>query len=107
VKKFITEGWCRMKIRARVIAAVVLLLSMVLLTGCFFNIFQTARTVGAGNVALTLGVAVMNLAGEGDYYRVITPQGKTGDRHRHHQGWRKLHQAGRLCQGTGGATSYR
>lgn len=64
-----------MKIGARAVATAVLLLSMVLLTGCFFNIFQTARTVGAGNVALTLGVAAVNLAGEGDYNWVITPQG--------------------------------
>jgi len=47
--------------RLRSLALVGLLLVVVLLSGCCFNIFQTARTVGAvgqGNVAL--GVVVMD-----------------------------------------------
>jgi hypothetical protein len=65
-----------MKLKLQMIGAMVLLLSMGLLTGCFFNVFQTARTLGQGNVALNLGVAVMNIAiGEGNGW-TLTPQGR-------------------------------
>jgi len=53
--------------RLRSLAIVCLLLAAFLLSGCYFNIFQTARTLGKGNVALTIGSGVMNLAAPGDY----------------------------------------
>ena len=65
-----------MKKGMKIVLLGLLLLSLILLTGCFFNIFQTARTVGKGDVALCLGSAAMNLAGEGDYNWIFTPQGR-------------------------------
>jgi hypothetical protein len=61
------------------IALVVLLFGAVavLSSGCILNIFQTARTVGAGNVALTIGSGLFdfNLSDtEADYY--LTPQAR-------------------------------
>ncbi len=62
--------------RLRSLALVGLLLAAVLLSGCYFNIFQTARTIGKGNVALTVGSGVLNLAAPGDYNWIFTPQGR-------------------------------
>jgi hypothetical protein len=56
------------------VAGVIVLL--VFLSGCFFNIFQTAQTVGAGHVALTLGAAAMNMAVGQQNSLVFTPQGR-------------------------------
>lgn len=50
-----------MKKKARWLVVGVLLGTMFLLSGCFFNIFQTARTVGAGNVALTVGSGALQI----------------------------------------------
>lgn len=58
------------------VAIVGLLLAVVLLSGCYFNVFQTARTIGKGNVALTLGSGVMNVGMSGDYDWLFTPQGR-------------------------------
>jgi len=56
------------------IAQVLLLLLLTLsLTGCFFNFLQTARTVGAGNTALTLGLGAILNADNPSY---LTPQGR-------------------------------
>jgi len=60
--------------RLRSLAIVCLLLAAFLLSGCYFNILQTARTVGAGKVALTVGSGVLNLAAPGDYNWIFTPQ---------------------------------
>ena len=62
--------------RLRSLAIVVMLLAAVLLSGCYFSIFQTARTIGKGNVALTLGSGVMNIAAPGDFNWIFTPQGR-------------------------------
>jgi len=45
-------------------------------TGCLFNIFQTARTVGAGNLALTLGAGVLMFEIEDATNVSITPQAR-------------------------------
>ena len=43
------------------------------LTGCLFNFLQTARTIGAGEAALTLGLgAIMNA----EYVAYLAPQGR-------------------------------
>jgi len=65
-----------MQHRARAVLAVVILLSAGLLTGCFLNIFQTARTVGQGNVALAIGTGVLNMAIGEDNNWMLTPQGR-------------------------------
>jgi len=57
----------------RMFRIVALLLVMLSLTGCFFNFLQTARTIGAGEVALTLGLgAIMNA----EYISYLAPQGR-------------------------------
>lgn len=57
----------------RILQVVVLFLVTFSLTGCFFNFLQTARTIGAGNTALTLGLgAIMNI----EYISYLAPQGR-------------------------------
>lgn len=65
-----------MKTGGRTVLVTILLASLVLLTGCFFNVFQTARLVGKGNVALTLGMAAMDVPGGGENNWLLTPQGR-------------------------------
>lgn len=48
----------------------------VLCTGCLFNIFQTARTVGAGNLALTIGAGLLSVQVEDTTTTSITPQAR-------------------------------
>jgi len=47
-----------------------------LCTGCLFNIFQTARTIGAGNFALTLGTGAFALQVEDSTTYYATPQAR-------------------------------
>ena len=67
-----------MRSRIRIMAVVGLVAAvLVCSTGCLFNIFQTARTIGAGNVALVIGTGLVNLTGSEDaegYY--LTPQAR-------------------------------
>jgi len=65
-----------MKHAMRLVGVAGVLVLLVVLSGCFFNIFQTAQTVGAGNVALTLGAAAMNIAVQQQNSLVFTPQGR-------------------------------
>jgi len=53
-----------------------LLLVVVLLSGCYFNVFQTARTVGAGKVAISLGSGVVNIVVGTSSSLVFTPQAR-------------------------------
>ncbi|MCD6136264.1 hypothetical protein J7J63_06115 [Candidatus Bipolaricaulota bacterium] len=62
--------------RLRSLAMVGLLLVVVLLSGCYFNIFQTARTVGAGKVAISLGSGVVNIVAGQNSSLVFTPQAR-------------------------------
>ena len=45
-------------------------------TGCLFNLFQTARMLGSGNVSLTVGTGVMNIAVEDNANWNLTPQAR-------------------------------
>jgi len=45
-------------------------------TGCLFNIFQTARTVGAGNLAFTVGAGVFSIQIEDSSTLYATPQAR-------------------------------
>ena len=57
---------------------VVALLSGVLLvsTGCLFNLFQTARMIGAGNMAVTIGTGLMDVVPDGEANWSLTPQAR-------------------------------
>lgn len=48
----------------------------VLCTGCLFNIFQTARTIGAGNLAFTLGAGLMSVQVDENIAMSVTPQAR-------------------------------
>lgn len=69
-----------MKTSVRVVLVVGLLISAFLLSGCFFNVFQTARTLGRGDMVLTLGMGLMNLEvvalGGGGSNPILTPQAR-------------------------------
>ncbi len=65
-----------MRKRWRTLLVVVVVSSVLLLSGCFFNIFQTAKTVGKGNVALTIGSGLLNFQFDEDYNWMITPQAR-------------------------------
>lgn len=64
------------KRRLRSIGIVGLLLLVVLLSGCYFNVFQTARTVGAGKVAISLGSGVVNIVVGESSSLIFTPQAR-------------------------------
>ena len=68
-----------MRRRIRWILCVGLIGVTFLLGGCLLNIFQTARTLGKGNVALTVGSGLFdfNLIGDETSY-VLTPQVRLG-----------------------------
>jgi hypothetical protein len=66
-----------MRRKAKLIGAVALVVTVgILSAGCFLNVFQTARTLGKGNVALNLGMAAMNIAIGADNNWMFTPQGR-------------------------------
>jgi len=51
-----------------------------LLSGCFFNVLQTARTLHRGEVGLTLGLGLLNFGvlppGNGEGNPILTPQAR-------------------------------
>ncbi|HDL85408.1 MAG TPA: hypothetical protein ENH11_03635 [Candidatus Acetothermia bacterium] len=62
--------------RLRLMGIVGLLLVVVLLSGCYFNIFQTARTVGAGKVAISIGSGVVSITVGQNSSLIFTPQAR-------------------------------
>ncbi len=65
-----------MRWRLILVCAVIVLVA-VLSTGCLFNIFQTARAIGGGNVAITIGAGVLMLEGEDEATGLaVTPQAR-------------------------------
>ncbi|MGB2983689.1 MAG: hypothetical protein WBC63_07520, partial [Candidatus Bipolaricaulia bacterium] len=66
-----------MRKRTKILLAAGLLgVVLVSSTGCLFNLFQTARMVGAGNVAITLGTGLMNILPGEDPNWNLTPQAR-------------------------------
>ncbi len=65
-----------MKNKARWLVVGVLLGTMLLLSGCFFNIFQTAETIGKGNVGLTIGTGAMQVTVHNSSNWLFTPQAR-------------------------------
>ncbi|MDD4903118.1 MAG: hypothetical protein PHX77_01285 [Candidatus Bipolaricaulis sp.] len=66
-----------MRMRIRTIAVVGLAGAVLLCsTGCLFNLFQTARTVGAGNIGLAFGSGIYALTIDSDTSYFLTPQAR-------------------------------
>ena len=65
-----------MRIRTRVVCVVGLLVSLLLLTGCFFNVFETARSIGKGKSSLAVALAAMNIQIEDTASWLLTPQAR-------------------------------
>jgi len=65
-----------MNTRLRIVLAVGILAGVVLLSGCLFNLFQTARTIGAGNVGLTIGSGLMDVEIDEGTTWALTPQAR-------------------------------
>jgi len=65
-----------MKRKLRVILAVGLVIPALFLSGCLFNIFQTAMTVGKGNASVTLGSGLLYFDFEGNPSWSATPQAR-------------------------------
>jgi len=47
-----------------------------LCTGCLFNIFQTAKTLGAGNLAFTIGAGLLSVQVDESTTMSVTPQAR-------------------------------
>ena len=62
--------------RLRTMGIAGLLMVVVLLSGCYFNIFQTARTSGAGKVAISVGSGVVSITVGQNSSLVFTPQAR-------------------------------
>jgi len=65
-----------MKRTLRLVLILGILAPTLLLSGCLFNIFQTARMIGAGNVAMTIGTGLMDVVADGDPDWNLTPQAR-------------------------------
>ena len=60
----------------RWILCVGLIPATLLLSGCLFNIFQTARMLGAGNMAVTIGAGLMDIVVDEEPNWNLTPQAR-------------------------------
>lgn len=65
-----------MKRTFRLLLAVGLVVPMILLSGCLFNVFQTAKMLQAGDVSVLIGSGLMNVAIDEDAAWTLTPQAR-------------------------------
>jgi len=65
-----------MKRTLRLLLVLGILVPTLLLSGCLLNIFQTAHTIGAGNVGLAIGTGLFDLAVGDDGGWFLTPQAR-------------------------------
>lgn len=65
-----------MKRRLRVVLAIGVVLPMILLSGCLFNIFQTARMVQSGDMSVLIGSGVMDIGIDEAAAWALTPQAR-------------------------------
>jgi len=65
-----------MKRRFRILLAVGLVVPMLLLSGCLFNIFQTARMVQSGDMAVLIGSGLMDIGIDETPTWALTPQAR-------------------------------
>lgn len=65
-----------MKRRLRVLLAIGVVLPMILLSGCLFNIFQTAKMVQSGDVSVLIGTGIMPVTIDTNTAWSLTPQAR-------------------------------
>lgn len=66
-----------MRKHARILMVAALLTGVLLMsTGCLFNLFQTARMLGAGNMAVTIGSGLIDIVVDEDPNWNLTPQAR-------------------------------
>ncbi len=65
-----------MKRLLRILLAIGLVATMTLLSGCLFNVFQTAKMLESGDMSVLIGSGVMNIALEDDPAWTMTPQAR-------------------------------
>lgn len=65
-----------MKRRLRVLLALGLVVPMILLSGCLFNIFQTAKMVQSGDMSVLIGSGLMPITIGTDTSWSLTPQAR-------------------------------
>jgi len=65
-----------MRTRIRIVLAVGVVAAAVFMNGCLFNLFQTAKLVGAGNVALTIGAGLMDISIDETNLWTVAPQAR-------------------------------
>jgi hypothetical protein len=66
-----------MKRRLRILLAVAVVVPVILLSGCLFNIFQTAQMVRSGDMSILIGSGLMDISGGvGDPAWSLTPQAR-------------------------------
>lgn len=65
-----------MKRTFRVLLAVGVVIPMILLSGCLFNVFQTARMLQSGDVSVLVGTGLINVAIEESPAWTLTPQAR-------------------------------
>ncbi len=53
-----------MKRNLRVLLAVAVVVPVVLLSGCLFNVFQTAQMVRSGDISILIGSGLLNITGD-------------------------------------------
>jgi len=65
-----------MQRRLRVLLAVGVLIPVILLSGCLFNIFQTAKMVQSGDMSVLIGSGLMPITIDTDTSWTLTPQAR-------------------------------
>jgi len=65
-----------MKRRLRILLAVGLVIPMILLSGCLFNIFQTAKMVQSGDMSVLIGSGLLPITIDTDTSWNLTPQAR-------------------------------
>jgi len=65
-----------MKRGLRVLLAIGLVIPMILLSGCLFNIFQTAKMVQSGDMSVLIGTGIMDIGIDEETAWTLTPQAR-------------------------------
>jgi hypothetical protein len=65
-----------MQRKLRLLVVLGMLVPTLMLSGCLFNMFQTAKMVQSGDVSILVGAGVMDIGLEGDPAWTLTPQAR-------------------------------